>query len=293
MKRATVSCALALALTAALAPAAHGDAALEQALSEGRGAVARVAAGETITVYDAAFAAEADSLVYFSLSSDYLAAAVLSGAIASADRVEAEAGRVLVATLDGARTERFQFDAAQLRRTLASTQIDPAAAEALALIEQRQARLKFFGLLEPVGVNAAAASPQVEPIRQSYLNEPALIRLRRQAQGDAAALARGTAQAFVDALASGAVDDVAALIDPAPFMAQSPDPVAWRAARRSFAAGLAARPSLIADMTGAQVVVGADATRPAISAASGKTYALALAPRDRALFVAALEETPQ
>ncbi|MBL8542251.1 MAG: hypothetical protein JNJ63_00445 [Hyphomonadaceae bacterium] len=243
-------------------------------------------------MFGKSFSAQQDSVAYVSLSSDYLAVAVLAGELRSEDGVQGGPGRVLVTPLDGTRTERFQFDVAQLRRTLPGEALDGATALTLDAIERRQRRARYFGLLEPVGVNASAAAPDVEQIRRTYLNEPLLVRLRRSAKGDARALSQSTSQAFVAALASGAHDDVAALIDPGPFLAQTTDPIAWRAARAAFAQRLASQPGLAADLTGAVVTLTADPTQATVTSPLGRTFTLTLTPRDRALFVTAFTETP-
>jgi len=227
-------------------------------------------------------AAEA-SVAIVNLSSEFATVAVISGRI-SADRHDARAGEALLAPLDGGKIRRFGFDAQRLAATLPAEWALQTAAP-LQAIARRHQRQRFWGRIEPVSINAGApVAPELEGVRQSYLANPTIAELRRTAAGDPVRLAGMTASRFAAALVAGDAAAVADLIDPKPFTDTGTDTAAWQAARAAFARKLAADPVLQGAMASAPTPVAGDQT-----AFDAGGYRIRVIPRDRAMFVAAVE----
>jgi hypothetical protein len=243
----------------------------------------KLAAGEHITLYGNDYVARAPTLAVSVLSSEFLTVAVLDGTLADA-KIVAKAGEALVTPLDGKGTQRFAFDARRLAATLPpqwATEVGPS----LDRVAARQKRARFWGRLEPVNVNATApTSPQLEGVRASYLGNDTIVALRREANGNPQTLAALTAKRFAEALAAGDARAVADLIDPKPFTASGATATAWQAARLDFATKLTTDPALNAAMTSAPGPVAGDQT-----AFDTGGYRIRLVPRDRAMFVTAVE----
>lgn len=218
------------------------------------------------------------------LSSEYSTVAVIDGTLA-AGKLTAGPGEALVTPVENGRIERLSFDAARLKPSLRPEWL-ATAAEPLDRIAARQKRAKFWGRLEPAGVNAAApASPLIESVRHGYMANPTIAELRRQADGKMAVLAELTAQKFASALAGGDTPAVAALIDPKPFTDTNAAVADWQAARVAFADSLSANTPLRTAMgAGAPTVDPANAAQFVTGG-----YRITLVKRDRALFVAAAE----
>jgi len=246
-------------------------------------------AGETVSIHGQAFEARRDGVAYVSLSSEYISVAVLSGRLKSG-HVAAGAGDILITPIEGARAERFMFDAARLGQTL-SPDLLAEASPLLQPIAARQKRQRFLGLIEPVGLNAETpAPPAIEGLRRSYLSPDIVISLRRQAHGDAATLNRLTAERFVQAVAAQDTASVAALLDPKPFTDISADTDAWQDARTRFAAQLVAQDGLAGTL--GKVNLTPDPNEPdawIIDNGTWSLYRLRIVDRDRAAYVAALE----
>lgn len=246
-------------------------------------------AGETVTVHGLTYKATRDGVAYVSLSSEYVSVAVLSGRLKSG-RVSATAGDILVTPIEGTRAERFMFDGAKLEQTM-SPDLLPEAAPLLTPIVARQKRQRFFGLIEPVGLNAdSPAPPAIENVRRDYLSPDIVVDLRHQAGGDPAKLNDLTAHRFIAAVAAKDTDSVAALLDPKPFTDASRDPGAWRNARAGFAGQLVTQPGLADQL--ANVNLTPDPQNPGawiVDNGTWSLYRLRIVDRDRAAYVGSLE----
>lgn len=241
-------------------------------------------AGEEREVFGTSFRAEEPTTAIFALTSEMVTAAVLSGALSQGNS-RAREGEALVTAIDGQGTRRYGFDAQRLSASL-PIQWQSAAEPPLAALYAHQQRRAFWGLIEPVGVNAAAPiAPEAEAFRRAYLGNSTVLALRQKAAGDRAALATLTVQRFAEAAAAGDAAVLADLIDPMPFSEANPDPARWQAARAAFAAQLAADGSLARALA---TPATASAGNPD-SFELGGTFRIALVMRDRAMFVAAVE----
>jgi hypothetical protein len=239
--------------------------------------------GGSTTVAGLKLDAAETSIALVSLSSEFAAVAVISGRIASGKQA-ARAGEALVAPLDGGRIRRFGFDARRLAATMPAEWAATTAAP-LQAIARRQQRQRFWGRIEPVSINAGApAAPELEGVRQSYLANPTVAGLRRAAAKDPVKLASLTATRFAAALAAGDAATLADLIDPKPFTDTGADTAAWQAARAAFAGKLAADAALQGAMASAPTPVADDQT-----AFDAGGYRIRVTPRDRAMFVTAVE----
>jgi hypothetical protein len=124
----------------------------------------------------------------------------------------------------------------------------------------------------------------VEAVRSSYLGNDAIAVLRRKAGGNPKTLAALTAQRFAAALVARDTATVSALIDPKPFTDTGAATMAWQSARDAFASTLVQDASLVAAMAKEPAVVATDQT-----AFDTGGYRIHLVPRDRAMFVTAVE----
>lgn len=244
----------------------------------------RLDAGQSTTLYGATYRAEAATLAVAVLSSELVTVAVAEGALAGGGE-RARAGEALVVPVDGGRTRRFGFDARRLAATL-----PPAMARAvtapLERIAARQRRQRLWGRIVPVRVNAAApVAGGLEPVRASYLSNPTVAALRREGAGEPAKLALLTARRFAAALAARDAGTVADLLDPKPFTDTGADAASWQAARLAFATRLTGDGTVVSAMAGPPAAVAADTT-----AFDTGGYRIRLVPRDRAMFVTAVEK---
>ena len=266
-------------LMAIATPAAAQDA----AAANGRELVT-IAPGGSAQVMGLTYSSAEGATAIVVLSSELQTAAVVSGTL-EIDNSRARAGSALLTPIDGGKTRVFGFDAARLAATLPPAW-SQAAAEPLHLLAAGQRRRKFWGLIEPVGVNAVApAAPQAEAIRSTYLGNATILALRREARGDRGKLAGLTARRFAEAVAAGDARAIADLIDPKPFTDASNDPAVWQPARDAFARRLAGDKALKSAMA-APLAASAGATD---SFDAGGAFRIALVVRDRAMFVAAVE----
>ena len=243
-----------------------------------------LAPGEQAVRHGITYRAAEATRALVSLSSEFVSVAVVEGRLSSGRSV-ARAGQVLVTPIERANTQVFRFDASALDRTLAPDE-RTAVGSQLAQTAGRQRRLRWLGLLEPVGINASAPAPvPVEAMRRTYLSDQAVVDIRARAGGDIARRRVLTAEAFALALGSGDGATLAALIDPKPFTNVTLDPEAWRAARRAFADRIVGDAALVRAAQESRVVADASGYR-----LEGTTpLHLTLVDRDRASFVAALE----
>lgn len=275
---------------AAFTMPAHGQSSLaprnelEHAATPDDRQLVELDAGADLQLHSVQYHTKERTVALASTSSEFISVAVIEGTLTQ-DHKTARAGEVLVTPIDGGQTRRFVFDAARLTATLAPAML--AKVEGLlGDIARRQERKRFWGLLEPVNLNAAApVSADLEAVRQTYLGTSTVIDLRSRASGDPVRLAQLTAERFVAAAAQGDARAVADLIDPQPFTATNADPASWQAARLAFAGKVAADPALKTAFANPPVAVPEDQT-----AFDAGAYRLHLVPRDRAMFVSSVEK---
>lgn len=243
----------------------------------------KLAAGESAMLYGTSYTARAPTIAVAVLSSELVTVAVLDGALASGKAI-ARAGEAFVTPLDGKGTQRLAFDARRLAATL-PPEWAADAGRALDLVAARQKRARFWGLLEPININATApTAPQLEGVRQSYLAHPAIAAIRHEAQGNPQLLAQLTAVAFARAVAERDAATVAVLIDPKPFTDSNAAAADWQAARLAFATRVTGNAPLVAALATAPVAVANDQT-----AFDAGGYRIRVVPRDRAMFVQSVE----
>lgn len=250
--------------------------------------VAVLAAGESLVLADQRLRATADSRAMINLSSEFLTVAVTRGRMRLGEGPAAAAGEALLLALDGTRVQRLGFNAARLAATL-SPGARPLLAEDLEAVLAGQRRSAFWGAWEPLRVNARApAGAATEALRAAYLSDPAIVRQRRQAAGvaEVGTRSRRVAEAFLAALRDGDEAAVASMIDPLPFFALA-GPRAIGDGRRRAAAALIADASLRAGLSSVRIGAAGDGSIALVS--DTRSWRLLLVPRDRALFVAALE----
>ena len=261
--------------------------ALERVLTES-GVVASLAEGDELGVFGADLKARADSTVFLALSSEYFVAACLGGAIESGSAA-AEPGQVLVLHVDQRSFQTFYFD---VERFLATTllALDPEIRSSLEGAAAAHERLKFWGLLQPLGLNARApVSPAIEKIRRSYLLTPTVVRLRREGVGDSAKLARLVAERFVGGLVERELEQVQSLLSPQLFQGEAEvyDRETWQMLRLRYAKTLV-EGGLPGDLAEAEFQATEDGNRFRIIARE-QTYRLSLTAIDGMYFIDALE----
>lgn len=242
-----------------------------------------LAAGEEASHYGVSYRAAVATRAVLVQSSELITAAVIEGTLVQGD-VAAQAGQALVTPIDAGRTRRYGFDAARLAASLPPHWTQTEAP--LAALAQVQRRREFWGLIEPVGINAAApVAPEAEAFRRAYLGNDTILSLRRAAGGNRATLASLTVQRFAEAVAAGDAATIADLIDPMPFSEANGDPAIWLPARAAFAARLASDGALARALA---VPVAASTDNPQ-SFDLGGAFRVGLVMRDRAMFVAEVE----
>lgn len=240
--------------------------------------------GEETTVFGTPYRAVAPTLAIVSVSSELVTAAVITGELVQG-KATARAGQALVTPIDGKATQQFGFDAARLAATLSPDFLVDTQTP-LQTLAAGQRRAKFWGLIEPAGINASApVGGAVEAVRQSYLGNNTIVTLRRAAGGKLHVLAGLTANRFAEALTAGDARVVSDLIDPKPFIDTGADANAWQAARRIFAQKLTSDAALKAAMSATPA---AAEGKPDAFVAGG-VFRIQLVARDRAMFVAAVE----
>ena len=260
---------------------------LERVLTES-GVVASLAEGDQLGVFGTDLKARADSKVFLALSSEYFVAACLGGAIESGS-ASAEPGQVLVLHVNQQSFQTFYFDVERFLAT-AFLALDPEIRSTLEGVAAAHERLKFWGLLRPVGLNARApVSPAIEEIRRSYLLSPSVVRLRREGAGDSAKLARLVAERFVGGLVEKELEPVKSLLSPQLFQgeAEAYDRETWQMLRLRYAKTLV-QSGLPGDLAQSEIQATEDSNRFRIIARE-RTYRLSLTAIDGMPFVAALE----
>lgn len=264
---------------------------IERTLSQA-GLLATLARGDRLELFDAAIEAGSDSKVFLALSSEYLAAACLTGRI-SAGGETAEAGEVIIWHAGSQQVEVATFDVEQF---LATTLLadDPNIRAALEAVAAKQRSQKFWGVLRADRRNVRApVVPTLEEVRRSYLLEPEVVKVRREAGGDSDKLARLVAEYFLASLAKKEAEPVEALISPLLF--QDEDRAfsreSWQELRGRFAKTLVGG-GLPDKLAGFQLQDTADRTTLLVSARK-VVYQLDLVEIDGMLFVQGLEPQSQ
>jgi len=269
-----------LVVAAALGAPSAGQA---QAVKPGR-QLLRLESGRALSLSAATYRATPPVMALSSVSSELVTIAVIDGRLESG-RQKVGPGEALVAPLDGGRIERFRFDARRLGATVPAVWATETRIP-LARLAAEQRRQRFWGLLEPANLNASApAVPQLEAVRRSYLGNEVVAALRIEAAGDRARLATLTARRFSQSLAGRDAPAVASLIDPKPFTDTGADAAAWQSARLAFASRLVADTAWSAAMAAEPSAVPGDQL-----AFDTGGYRIHLVPRDRAIFVSAVEK---
>lgn len=251
--------------------------------------VVALSAGEQIRLADQALTAETNGRALVALSSEFLTVAVTAGRLRLGEGPAAGPGQALVLALDGARIQRLGFDPRPLAASLTPGARALLGADVAGLVRARR-RAAFWGSWEPFRVNARAPGPAaLEQARMAYLGAPAIVAQRRQSAqvADAETRISRAAASFLSAWRERDAAALAALLDPAPFLARAGgSDLGERRARAATA--LLADPSLGA-LAGAQPGAVDARTGTAELTAADRRWRLHLVPRDRALFVAALE----
>lgn len=251
--------------------------------------VIAMSAGERVRLADQELVAEADGRALVALSTEFLTVAVTAGRLRLGNGPSAGPGQALLLALDGARIQRLGFDPRPL-----SASLTPGArsllGEDIATLVRARRRAAFWGGWEPFRVNARApGAAALERSRMAYLGTPTIVSQRRQSAqvADVETRLSRAAASFLNAWRDRDSAALAALLDPAPFLARAGagDLGEWRAraATALFAdpslAGLGAAQTGTIDARGGTVLV----------VAADRRWRLRLVARDRALFVAALE----
>ncbi len=251
--------------------------------------VAKLVAQQEISFFDVQVAAAADSTVFLSLSSEYLMAACLEGAI-SAGSVSAEPGQVVVWRATSGAAAMFDFDVDRFLSTT-SLAVDEETRSVLESVAEKQQRLMFLGVLRQGAVNfRSPVPPPAERVRRGYLVTPTVIRLRREAGRDTAKLARLVAQRFLTSIVNGEpVEAVESLLSPNLFQGrgQKLDSGSWRMLRREFALALI-RDRLPQNLAGFTIEASGDDMRWLVRSPAA-SYGLQLERIAGMVFVVALE----
>jgi hypothetical protein len=256
---------------------------MAQVYAEPSRQLVKLGAGEEARAWGTTVKASSPSLLLLLLSSELATVAVLDGSVVQGGQV-GKAGDALVTPLEGRKTQRLQFDARRLAATLPPEWMLDTKAP-LEAIAAKQQRKRYWGLLEPVNLNASAPiSPAMEAVRSGYLNNEPIAMLRRESQGNPQQLAQLTAKRFAAAMVARDARTIAALIDPKPFTDTGTTAAAWQAARERFAQRLASDSALTGAMATEPAAVANDQT-----AFDAGGYRIRLVPRDRALFVMSVE----
>ena len=201
--------------------------------------VARLRAGEGLSLLSRDIVAEVDAVLVFGVSADFIYFAVSSGSIV-AEGQSVPAGKVAFWSSRGG-VQVAHYDAERLIDTLGNS-LSPDILASLEAVRDTQASLIYWGLLTDEGGNLQASTPAgIEIARRSYLSHPTVMELRFNAV-DGDTLARDVASVFVRGVSERDADLVSALIHPSQFITAADNGVspAALARRYEFAAGLIA-----------------------------------------------------
>lgn len=268
------------------APVAYDT--IEHSLTTG-GVIANLSAGESAEFYGFKIHAQQDSVIYLSVSSEFVSAACLGGAFTAQGSDEvAGKGKVYVHAYGGNKTNLYDFD---IERFLGSSSLAIAPEIRAGLNEAMydQSRKKFWGLLQVSNTNSqAAVTPHVEAVRRDYLLQPEIVRIRKEADGDTEKMARLSAERFVQALSARNSQATASLLHPSLFSkGRAPDE--WIGLRLNFAQDMAGS-SLASKMKNAVVGEGSVEDGYIVSLKNGEQYQLKTEPMDAMVFVKSIRK---
>lgn len=201
--------------------------------------IARLEAGELARFLGVSVESGAISMVLLGASADMVYAACLKGSIRAGDAA-AKPGQLILWRPGGAAPESHDFD---MRRYLASSSIrfNPDIQAELDETVRAQDEQLYWGSLQRTTTNVQSLSaPITEQMRRDYLRRPAVIQLRLK-NSTIGGLAKGVAETFATALASGDSTTIADLLNPILFAQENKGLAGgdWKRMRRGFAARLA------------------------------------------------------
>jgi hypothetical protein len=260
---------------------------LHPALTQG-GVIATLQAGEHIHPLGLAIEAKNIATLYLSLSSQFLSVACLKGEV-SHSQFKARSGEVIVHDYSTKNTDLYAFD---IERFLGSTSlvIDRSLRQSLRNTARSQRYKKFFGLLEPVYINAQApVSPMVEASARDMLLHETIVSLRQQTEGDQRRLSYETAFRFAEALHRRDTDILSALLHPLPFSLSEDKNAEWLSTRHAFATKLA-ESSLPYKIRDARLREGTDIDEYVLLLKNGNQFIITLEPYDDMVFVTGFKE---
>ena len=150
-------------------------------------------------------------------SSDISFIAVIDGEVRGT-RKKAGSGHVLIFTPYGGKVVREGFDAAALMASLSEDELDGVVQDALEKLVRKQKRGMFWGLYRPTAFNLTApGSANAELARRTVVGAQVIQDIRYSNPATPEDAERAIISAFQDALISGDVVAVAALLDPTPY----------------------------------------------------------------------------
>ncbi len=244
-------------------------------------------ANEAIEILGNKFISKSDSQFVKTISSEFISLSITSGLIILGNK-KAKTGEAFIIPISGDKVQKFSYDAARLLATIEPEWSQKISANLIPIIKS-QNRLKYWGLLEPIGVNTSAPlPPYIERVRASYLTNPTILELRHKSRGEAGVLNLLTVQKFQNAINKNDIDTIAALIDPLPFTDSSDDATVWLKARTDFASNLtndsAMKSAFSAGNLSQDPLLGIFYIGP-----EGSSFKITTVNRDSAVFIAAVE----
>lgn len=261
---------------------------VEHSLTMG-GVLANLSAGESVEFYGFKIHAQQDSVIYLSVSSEFVSAACLGGAFTAQGSDEvAGKGKVYVHAYGGNKTNLYDFD---IERFLGSSSltIDSEIRAGLNETMHDQSRKKFWGLLQVSNTNSqAAVTPHVEAVRRDYLLQPEVVHIRKEADGDTEKMSRLSAERFVQALSSRNGQATASLLHPALF-SKGRTPDEWIGLRLNFAKDMTGS-ALAPKMKNAVIGEGSLEKGYVVSLKNGEQYQLKTESMDAMVFVKSIRK---
>ncbi len=252
--------------------------------------VVRLKAGERIDAFGLAVESQSPAIVLVTLSSGFVAAAVLKGQALSATQEEVPTGKMIVLPIGpNAKPQVALFHAGQFLVAPPRHGFLAADAGELQKVAIEQEDGIYWGRIRRTAINVQAPLPPiVEAVRRDYLNEPTVVRVRQAAGDSSDRLAVEVAEQFVAALERRDVDGVRALMLPSLFLTQESAAGGNWLYRRHVLASNLVRGGLPSSVRGASVSVEEDG-RVIAKAPSGKRWEVVLSPLDSTIFVSAFE----
>ncbi len=193
---------------------------------------------ETITVLDRKITLCPQTVAIAGTTSELMFIVVLQGKVVSEDKHKAKAGQLLAWTFFGkSEAATFTYDASKFESNFEFSSWDNGK-DLLKAVIRKQKKKSFWGLLRPTSVNLGKPyNSEYEAGRQRFLLIPELVRVKI-ASTDSREYQLRTGHAFLNALAQGDVDTVAALLNPLMFTKDKRTPLSydeWMVDRRRFA----------------------------------------------------------